>query len=88
MRINMYPAVTKVIPRENYQIYVEFDNDESGLLDMQPYLNFGVFSKIQAKSEFEKVRVVFDTVQWGNGIDLDPQFVYEKSIKGVDSTGS
>jgi hypothetical protein len=77
----MYPSVTKVSPRDNYKIYVEFDNNESGILDMEPYLNFGVFCKIKDPNLFAKVRVSFDTIEWGNGIDLDPQFVYEKSIK-------
>jgi hypothetical protein len=77
----MHPAVVNVVPRDNYQIYVEFDNDECGILNMEPYLDFGIFSKIKDQSLFAKVRVSFDTIEWGNGIDLDPQFVYEKCIK-------
>jgi len=77
----MYPSVIKVEAKENYQIYIEFDNDECGVLNMEPYLNFGIFSKIKDVSQFSKVRVSFDTVEWGNGIDLDPQFVYEKCVK-------
>jgi len=77
----MYPAVIKVEPKENYQIYVEFDNAECGVLNMEPYLNFGVFRNIRDRAAFSNVRVSFDTVEWGNGVDLDPQFVYEKCIK-------
>ena len=77
----MYPSVTKVEPKENYQIYLEFDNTECGLLNMKPYLNFGVFRKIRDRAAFSNVRVSFDTVEWGNGVDLDPQFVYEKCVK-------
>ncbi len=77
----MHPAVVNVVPRDNYQIYVEFDNDECGILNMEPYLDFGIFSKIKDQSLFSKVRVSFDTIEWGNGIDLDPQFVYDKCIK-------
>ncbi len=77
----MHPAVVNVVPRDNYQIYIEFDNDECGILNMEPYLDFGIFSKIKDQSLFVKVRVSFDTIEWGNGIDLDPQFVYDKCIK-------
>ncbi len=77
----MHPAVVNVVPRDNYQIYIEFDNDECGILNMEPYLDFGIFSKIKDQSLFAKVRVSFDTIEWGNGIDLDPQFVYDKCIK-------
>ncbi len=77
----MHPAVVNVVPRDNYQIYIEFDNDECGILNMEPYLDFGIFSKIKDQSLFAKVRVSFDTIEWENGIDLDPQFVYDKCIK-------
>ncbi|MBE0468936.1 MAG: DUF2442 domain-containing protein [Methyloprofundus sp.] len=77
----MYPAVIKVVPKDNYQVYIEFDNSECGILNMEPYLNFGVFNKIKDLNLFLKVRVSFDTIEWGNGIDLDPQFVYEKCVK-------
>ena len=77
----MYPAVIKVEPQADYRIYVEFDNDERGTLDMGPYLDFGVFKKIRDPALFFSVRVSFDTVEWGDGIDLDPQFVYEKCVK-------
>lgn len=83
---SMHPSVVKVEARENYQIYIEFDNNESGLLDMEPYLNFGVFKKIRDKSVFYKVRVSFDTVEWPEGIDLDPRFVYEKCAREMRKT--
>ena len=82
----MYPSVKKVSPLDNYKIFLEFDNDECGILNMQPYLNFGVFRKIKDQNLFSQVRVSFDTVEWGNGIDLDPQFVYEKCVKEENLT--
>ena len=85
----MYPSVIKVLPRDDYKILVEFDNNECGILNMEPYLNFGVFNKIKDPNLFAKVRVSFDTIEWENGIDLDPQFVYDKSVKnGCISYGS
>ena len=77
----MFPAAIRVQPIDDYQIYIEFDNDECGVLNMKPYLNFGVFSRIRDKNVFSEVRVSFDTIEWPGGIDLDPQFVYEKSDK-------
>jgi len=77
----MYPSVIKVVPKNNYQVYIEFDNNECGVLNMRPYLDFGVFRKIKDLKKFSKVRVSFDTIEWENGIDLDPQFVYERCIK-------
>jgi hypothetical protein len=77
----MYPSVVKVSPKDDYEIYIEFDNDECGKLNMKPYLDFGVFKKIKDPKLFSKVRVSFDTIEWPNGIDLDPKFVYDKCVK-------
>ncbi|MYH69810.1 MAG: DUF2442 domain-containing protein [Gammaproteobacteria bacterium] len=41
------PAVTSVECKDDYLLSVAFDSGESGLLDMKPYLNFGVFKRIQ-----------------------------------------
>jgi hypothetical protein len=82
MRIkDMYPSVRKVTATDNYQIIVEFDNGENGILNMEPYLSFGVFNKLKDPGVFNTARVSFDTVEWVNGIDLDPKFVYEKCVK-------
>jgi hypothetical protein len=77
----MHPSVIKVEAREDYQVYIEFDNNECGVLNVKPYLDFGVFKKIRDKNLFSQVRVSFDTIEWPDGIDLDPYFVYEKCKK-------
>ncbi len=74
----MHPAVVSVKCEEDFILSIVFDNGESGLLDMKPYLNFGVFKKIQNPSIFKTVHVSFDTIAWESGADLDPEFVYEK----------
>ena len=48
------------------------------ILDMKPYLNFGIFKKIQDPSIFKAVHVSFDTIAWESGADLAPEFVYKK----------
>ena len=74
----MSPAVTSVECEEDYILSVVFDNGESGTLDMKPYLNFGIFKKIQAKRIFKTAPVSFDTIAWASGVDLAPEFIYEK----------
>ena len=60
---------------------VEFDNGEQGILDMKPYLEFGVFRRLKNQKIFQNVRVAFDTIEWDSSIDLDPEFVYDKCQK-------
>jgi len=78
----MYPAVTKVVPNEDFTLLVEFDNGEEGTLDMKPYLDFGVFRRISDYEQFKRARVAFDTIAWEDGVDLDPEFVYSHCKMG------
>ena len=70
----MYPSVATVTPREDFTLEIAFDNGEEGVLDMKPYLDFGVFQKIADYEHFKRVRVAFDTLEWDCDVDLDPEF--------------
>ena len=74
----MYPSVKEVSPREDYTLAVKFDNGEEGILDMKPILDFGVFRRIKDHEAFRRVRVVFDTIEWDCGVDLDPEYIYAR----------
>ncbi len=78
----MYPSVTRVVAREDFILALTFDNGEQGILDMKPYLDFGVFRKLREPGAFRRVRVAFDTVEWDAGVDLDPEFAYAKCQRG------
>jgi hypothetical protein len=74
-------SVKKVKALDDYKLNIVFNNNESKILDMKPYLDFGVFNKIRNVDIFKSVFVSFDTIEWENGVDLDPDFIYQKSIK-------
>ena len=76
----MYLAVRKVELLPSYQLLLTFANEEQRIFDMKPYLGKGIFSQLQSESVFNSVRVSFDTIEWSNGADLDPEFLYAKSI--------
>lgn len=79
----MYPAVKEVVAGDNHTLSVFFDNGESGVLDMKPFLDFGVFQLLKDHEKFRRVCVAFDTIEWECGIDLDPEFVYAKTEQHV-----
>jgi hypothetical protein len=39
-----------------------------------------VFKRIGDYEKFKRARVAFDTIEWDEGVDLVPEFVYEKSL--------
>jgi hypothetical protein len=46
---------------------------------MKPLLSMGRFSELKDAAEFNSVFVSFDTIQWANGLDLDPEYLYRES---------
>ena len=76
----MYLSVSKVEALCDYQLELTFENGETRIFDVKPYLDTGVFRMLQDKNLFKRVRVSFDTIEWPGGIDLDPEVLYEKSL--------
>ena len=77
------PTILRVVPQEDFSLFVVFDNGEEGILDIKPFLDFGVFRQLKDYECFKRVRVAFDTVEWECGVDLDPEFISLKSQRKV-----
>jgi hypothetical protein len=76
----MYIGIKAVVPQENYQLLLAFENDEQRTFDMKPYLNFGsVFKSLKDIDLFNTARVSFRTVAWANNADIDPEILYPES---------
>jgi len=77
----MYYSVKSVKPLENYILLLEFENTEKRVFDMKPYLNKGIFKELSDVKVFNSVRISFDSIEWSNHADIDPEFLYDKSVK-------
>jgi hypothetical protein len=75
----MYLSIIDVKALEDYKLLLKFENDEEKIFDMKPYLDIGKFKELKDKKLFDTVRVSFDTIEWDNGLDFDPEVLYEKS---------
>jgi hypothetical protein len=77
----MYLAVKEVKPLENYHLLLKFENNEEKIFDVKPYLEIGKFQELKDTNLFQSVKVSFDSIEWANQLDLDPELLYEKSMK-------
>ncbi len=75
----MYLAIKNVQPLPNYNLILTFENGEKRQFDMNPYLDYGVFKELKDVSKFNTVRVSFDTIEWENEVDFDPEVLYQYS---------
>lgn len=77
----MYLAVKKVEPINNFKLLLTFENGEKRKFDMNPYLNQGIFKELRNVEKFNTVHLSFDTIEWDNEADFDPETLYALSEK-------
>ena len=75
----MNPYVKQVRPLEDYQLELIFENGEQRIFDVKPYLQRGVFVRLQNCATFQAVRVVAGSVEWPGELDLSYDTLYLES---------
>jgi hypothetical protein len=77
----MYLAVKEVKPQANYILLLTYTNGEKRQFDMKPYLGVGIFQELKDERLFKTVKPSFDTIEWANEADIDPEVLYQQSKK-------
>ena len=81
----MLKDIVGVEPRDNYAVFLRFEDGLEGIVELQPHLSFkGVFAPLRDPSYFRQVRVDSElgTIVWPNGADLDPDVLYSQ-LSGI-----
>lgn len=65
---------------EDYKIWLEFKDETKGIVDLSNELWGEVFEPLKDKILFQnfKISEISDTIEWFNGADLAPEFLYNK----------
>lgn len=77
----MYLSIIDVKAKDNYQLLLTFSNGEKRQFDVKPYLELGIFQDLKDPALFASVKPSFDSVEWPNDADIDPEVLYKNSIK-------
>lgn len=77
----MYLSVKSVLALDDYKLLLTFENNEKKIFDVSPYLEIGKFAELKENTMFQSVRVSFDSIEWANKLDLDPELLYSKGIR-------
>jgi hypothetical protein len=73
------PYVKEVCPLDDYRLELAFENGERRSFDVKPYLQRGVFVRLQNVAIFNAARVVAGSVEWPGGLDLSYDTLYLES---------
>ncbi len=65
---------------EGYKLKLKFNNDISKIADLEPYLYGEVFGELRDKKLFVQFGLTPITLEWVNGADLAPEFLFDIGI--------
>ncbi|MEW6235790.1 MAG: DUF2442 domain-containing protein [Candidatus Omnitrophota bacterium] len=84
----MFLHVTHVQYLKDYQLRLEFNDGKVKDLDLKNELYGEIFEPLNDIDLFNKVYINPDTgtIEWPNGADFAPEFLYEKGRKVRKST--
>ena len=74
------PTAVKVFPEKDYKLRVEFDNGETKIFDVKPYIQGEWYGQLADVAYFCGVKTDGFTVVWPNGQDLCPDELYTMSV--------
>lgn len=74
------PTAKAVIAMNDFMLRVSFDNGETKLFDVKPYIRGNWYGELSNPTYFKSVFANGYTVEWANGQDICPDELYYNSV--------
>jgi hypothetical protein len=75
----MFLHVTAVEYLADYKLRLKFNNGSEGIVDLEKELYGEIFESLKDKNLFKQVFLTSRTIEWPNGADFAPEFLFEKA---------
>lgn len=62
---------------KDYELLLKFSDGAVKKVDLHPYLTGSVFGELLDLNRFVQYGLTHVTIEWANGADLAPEFLYE-----------
>ncbi len=73
----MFLEVTHAEYLEGYKLRLTFNNGVTKVVDLYSSLDGEVFAPLKDIEYFKRFSIKFNTVEWENGADFAPEYLYE-----------
>ena len=73
----MFLEISEAVYLDNYRILLTFNNGESKTVDLQDELEGEVYAPLHHLDYFKKFHLKYNTIEWENGADYAPEYLYE-----------
>lgn len=75
------PRIKNINALDNFCIEIEYVNGEKKLYNMKKNLKYDCFKNLNNINYFMLAKSADTTIEWPNGEDVDPNDLYNNSIK-------
>ncbi len=73
----MFIEVIKAEYIEGYRLLLLFNNGERRIVDLSNSLKGSVYIPLKDINYFKNFSIKFNTIEWENGADFAPEYLYE-----------
>jgi len=73
----MFLEVNKAQYINDFKLLLEFNNGVEMTVNLEYELNGSVFTQLKDKDYFKKFFIHFNTIEWENGADFAPEYLYQ-----------
>jgi len=77
----MFLEVKKADYITDYKLRLEFNEGTIMSVDLEHDLNGKVFEPLKNKEYFKSFSLKYNTIEWDNGADFAPEYLYEIGIR-------
>lgn len=73
----MFIEVIKAKYIKDYTLRIWFNDGKVKIVDLKSSLQGKVFEPLLQQECFRKFTIKYNTIEWGNGADFAPEYLYE-----------
>ena len=73
----MFLEITQASYITDFKVSLKFNNGVEMTVDLEKELTGSAFTPLKDKEKFKKFAIVFNTIEWENGADFAPEYLYE-----------
>lgn len=76
----MFLEIIKASYISDYKLLLKLNDGAEMTVDLENELTGSVFNPLKDKNKFRKFSIVFNTIEWENGADFAPEYLYELAL--------
>ena len=73
----MFLEITHASYISDFKVSLTFNNGVEMTVDLEKELTGSAFTPLKDKEKFKKFAIVFNTIEWENGADFAPEYLYD-----------